>query len=202
MPQSPLNFSSKSPSGALAPTILGVQGDLLTSGFHGQKYHQAYVGGLFVGANPTAVTTSAGLSATCVGLILSNPAGNTMNLVLRRLGAALVVVTTGETVFNLITGFAAGGITAHTTALTPFSSKIGSGITPTAKLDSAATLVGTPIYTMILGETPTATAFSQFSIDLDGSIVLIPGAYAAIGTSIASPASGFLGSMEWEEVPV
>lgn len=202
MPQNPLGTAyAKNPAG-LAPFMAGKQYDLLTSAFHGAKYHQAYTGNLFIGANPSGVTTSAGLATTCVGLILSNPASNAVNLVLRRLAAAFIVAPSTVTGINLITGYAAGGITAHTTALTPFSSMIGTGPTPTAKLDSAATLVGTPAYTMPLAETPTATTLPFFTADLEGGIILPPGAYAAIGTTIAGPASGFMGAFEWEEVAV
>jgi hypothetical protein len=203
MPQSPLVAANlQLPSLASALMKGGKQGDALMSMFHGAKYNQAYNGNLCVGANPSGVTTSAGLATTCVGLILSNPAANTKNLVLRRTSGAFIVAPATVTGFNLITGYVAAGVTVHTTALTPFSALIGTGAAPTAKLDSAATLVGTPAYTLVLGETPTATTLLSFSLDLDGAIVLPPGAYAAIGTTIAGPTSGFMGSFEWEEVPV
>jgi hypothetical protein len=120
--------------------------------------------------------------------------------VLRRVAAAFIVAPATVTGLNLITGYSAAGIVTHTTALTPFSAMIGTGPAATAKLDSAATLVGTPVYTMVLGETPTATTLPSFSVDMEGGIVLPPGAYAAIGTTIAGPSSGFMGSFEWEEV--
>lgn len=202
MPQNSAGLSSVLPTNALSPTLLGVQKDLLVSSFHGSMYHQAYTGALFCGSNPSGVTTSAGLATTCVGLILSNPVANTKNLVLRRVAAAFIVAPTIVTGLNLITGWVAGGVTAHTTPLTPFSTLIGTGPAPTAKLDSAATLVGTPVYSMVLGETPVATTLPVFTVDLEGAFVLPPGAYAAIGTTIAGPASGFQGSFLWEEVPV
>lgn len=202
MAQAPLNFNSKLPNGALSANSLGKQGDLLISQFHGEMYHQAYTNALFVGANPSGVTTSAALATTYVGLCLSNPAANTVNLVIRRVAGAFIVAPSTITGFNLITGYVAGGVTVHTTALTPISTLIGTGTAPTAKLDSACTLVGTPIYTMPLGETPTATTSLSFSVDLEGSIILPPGAYAAIGTTIAGPSSGFMGAFQWEEVAV
>lgn len=201
MPQNPPAIA-QTPTKAFAPLQVDKQGSLLQSAYHGAKYQQAYRSALFTGANQAGVTTSAGLTATYLGICLSNPAGNTVNLVLRRLAGSFIVAPTTVTALNLITGFTAGGITAHTTALAPFSSLIGSGAAPTGKLDSACTLVGTPLYTISLTETLVATDLPAFSLDLEGGIVLIPGAYAAIGTSIASPASGFMGSIEWEEVAV
>ena len=204
MPQNPLGvaFAKGGPSNALSPLIAGKQYDLLTSPFHGAKYHQAYAGALFCGANPSGVTTSAGLATTYVGLCLSNPAANTVNLVLRRIAGAFIVAPATVTGLMLITGYSAAGVVTHTTALAPFSTLIGTGPSPTAKLDSACTIVGTPVYTQSLTETLVATDLPAFSLDLEGAIVLPPGAYAAIGTTIAGPASGFMGSMEWEECPV
>ncbi len=204
MPQNPfMSTGFRTPGGVQAQPELGYQGDVPFSAIHGSKYRQAIGGNLFSGANPSGVTTSAGLATTCVGLILSNPAGNLMNLVLRRLtGAFIVLPATNPVGIGLITGYAAGGITVHTTALTPLSTLIGTGPTPTGKLDSAATLVGTPTWKLFLAETPTVVTAPFFSADLEGSVVLPPGAYAAIGTTIAGPTSGFQGSFEWEEIPI
>lgn len=185
-----------------ASLVLGKQSDLQVSQLHGDNYSLAYGGFMFTGASPSGVTTSAGLAATYVGLCLSNPAGNTKNLALRRIAAAFIAAESVVTGFNLITGYAVGGITAHTTPLVPFSSLIGTGPAPTAKLDSACTLVGTPVYTLPIGETATATTLPFASIDLEGGLILPPGAYCAIGTTIAGPASGFQGAMQWEEIAI
>lgn len=203
MPQNPNGVAyAKGPAGSFAPLLAGVQNDLLISQFHGEKYHQAYTGKLFLGANSAGVTTSAGLATTYLGICLSNPAASGVNLILRRIGGAFIVAPATVTGLNLITGYSAAGVVTHTTALTPVSALVGSTTTPAGKLDSACTIVGTPAYSMILVQTPTATTLPSFTFDLEGGIVLIPGAYAAIGTTIAGPASGFMGSMEWEEAPV
>lgn len=164
--------------------------------------YPAIKGSLFSGANPSGVTTSAGLAATCVGLILSNPAGNTKNLLIYRVSGAIIVAPSTVTAMGLITGYAAAGIVTHTTPLTPASSTIGGALTPTAKLDSAATLVGAPAWNRFFTQNTAAASLMSFSQDMQGSIVLIPGAYAAIGTTIAGPTSGFQGSFEWSEVAI
>lgn len=207
MGQGPLaSYSAKNLSNFAAPMLVGKQSDLLNSQLHGEKYTQAYFGNLFRGANPTAVTTSAGLNATYVGLCLSNPAANTKNLVLRRVTGITIVAPT-LLGFGLIVGFLAAGITAHTTALTTLGSGFlgtgaGAGAAPSGKLDSACTLVGTPVWAEWLATNGVTGNNINFSLDLHGAIVIPPGGYAALGTSIAGPASGFLGSMEWEEVAV
>lgn len=181
---------------------IGPLADLRMSQVHGPKFNQGLNDNMAIGSNSAGVTTSAGLATTCVGLILSNPAGSGINVAIHRVSGAFIVAPATVTGFNLITGYAVGGITVHTTPLVPQSTLIGKGALPLALLDSAATLVGTPAYTLPLGETPLATTLPFFSVDLEGMIVLPPGAYAAIGTTIAGPTSGFMGGMSWEEVAI
>jgi hypothetical protein len=202
MPQSPISFNLKSTSNALIPYTADKQGGAIVTAAHGNKYWSTYNLKVFLGANPSGVTTSAGLATTYVGLCLSNPAGSAVNLSIRRVAGAFIVAPATVTGLNLITGFAAGGVTVHTTPLTPVSGMIGNAATAAGKLDSACTLVGTPVYTQVLSETSTATTLPFFSVDLEGAIILPPGAYAAIGTTIAGPTSGFQGSFEWTEWPV
>ena len=184
------------------PLSIGKQSDLRVSQAHGMRYNAAYNGALFFGANQAGVTSSAGLATTCVGLILSNPAGSGVNLTMHRVAGALIVAPAAVTGFNLIYGYAAGGITVHTTALTPSPALIGSGIAPLGKLDQAATLVGSPAYAMPLSETQGATALPAFSFDFEGGFMIAPGGYVAVGTTIASPASGFMAGISWGEYPV
>lgn len=202
MPQQNAAFNVKSPSNALGPFISDKQGAALISALHGSKYFANYNLKLFSAANPSGVTTSAGLATTYVGLCLSNPVGSGVNLSLRRVAGSFIVAPATVTGLILITGFVAGGITVHTTALTTRSNLIGNAAVSLGLVDSACTLVGTPAYTTILGETSTATTLPTFTTDFEDGITLIPGAYAAIGTTIAGPASGFQGSIEWAEWPV
>jgi hypothetical protein len=207
MPQNPnLTLIGTNPSGSYVPASYGVQGDLQMSQLHGSKYNRAVSGNLFFGANPSGVTTSVALATTYVGLCLSNPAGNTKNLVLRRVSAIFSVVQAAKTAVGLITGYAAGGITVHTTPLTPKCANLLNAVAATGKLDSACTLVGAsanaPLWGRWLSSGATATSDPSVDVDVEGGLVIVPGAYVAIGTLIAGPTSGFLGSMEWEEVDV
>lgn len=188
---------AKNPAGTLVPLLANSASELHVS-----------IGGrsLYMGANPSGVTTSAGLATTYVGLCLSNPAGNVnsagvpIRLIVRRVSGMTVVAPAALLGFNLITGYAAGGVTVHTTALTPFSALIGTGPTPTAKLDSACTLVGTPVWSMPLVEGLVSANLMSFNLDINGQIAIPPGGYIAIGTTIAGPAAGFQGGFSWEEV--
>lgn len=203
MPQRNLWFPSVSPGGAAAPSHLGYQGDLFVSQLHGGKYAASYNNELFTGTNTAATVTSAALATTYTGLCLSNPAASGKNLALRAIGARLVVITAAVTSFSLITGFAAGGITAHTTPATVQAAIIGnSAAAAVGLLDAACTLVGTPAWGQALGGPGIAAGAGAFVFDFQAGLIIPPGGYVAIGSNIPSPAAGFLGTFEWEEWPL
>lgn len=202
MPQNPIAFLTRNAkTGSIASGAVGQQSELFVGQRHGAHYEAAYAGRTFMGMNPTGspVTTSAALATTYVGLCLSNPAASGKSLVVVNVSAALQVAPSTITTMGLIWGYAAGGVTVHTTPLTPVCSFIN-GTAGVGLLDSACTLVGTPAWARVLGQAPTATTSFAISANIDGSIVIPPGGYVAIGTNIAGPTSGFVGSMLWEEV--
>lgn len=207
MPQNNLFFQTQGPSGAYVPQTGDAQGAVWNTQRHGKYYAGAYakVGAQSAtgwAANQAAVTTSAGLATTYVGICLSNPAASGKNLVVQKVSALITVVPAAFTGLGLITGYLAAGITVHTTPLTPATAMIGGAATNLVGLvDAACTLVGTPVWKQWIGQTPTATSSpSQVVYDVDGEIILIPGAYMAIGTTVASPTSGFWGTIAWEEL--
>ena len=203
MPQGPLGLNTKiGGAGAFVPNQAGKSGDLLVGDAVGKYYESAYSGACGIGANPSGVTTSAGLATTYVGLCLSNPAASGKNLSVQRVSGAFIVAPSTITGINLIVGWAAGGITVHTTALTVLNAKLGVATPALVGLvDSACTLVGTPAYAMPVGQSPTAIISPAFNLDLDGAILIPPGGYLAIGTTIAGPTSGFQGGIMWKEIP-
>lgn len=203
MPQYPASFWALSPAGAISSGVVDAQGGLGVSPRHADNYGAANSKTVFMGANTTGIATTVGLAATYTGLCLSNPVASGKNLALLRVSGAYNVAPTVQTIFRLIAGFAAGGITVHGTPLVPLSTFIGSAAPATvAKLDAACTLVGTPAWGQVLAVTPAATSTVAFSVPLDGAIIIPPGGYIAIGTDVASSALGFFGSMMWEENPV
>lgn len=201
MPQSPQNLPAVTAGTTTPkPQQLDKQGGLLQSGLHGERYAQAYNANLFRGANPTGVQLSAALAATYVGICLSNPIASTKNLALRRVAGVIIVAPAAFLALGLITGWSAAGVVTHTTPLTPAPSFINNAAVPLGKLDSAATLVGTPVWASWLGANLATGGNANFVEDYYGGIIIPPGGYVAIGAQAAGPAAGFLGSMEWEEV--
>jgi hypothetical protein len=177
-------------------------GELIIDELHGRYYENTYRQNVFWGANTAATATSVALATTYTGLCLSNPAGNTKNLVLLKCAWALSVAPAAIATIGIITGYVAAGVVTHTTPLIAASSFIGTGPAATGKIDAAATIVGTPAWTQQLmsGFTAAALPSSPLAVlDLEGSIILPPGAYACIGKLTATTG---LGSMIWEETPL
>ena len=188
--------------GAILNARGGQLGDTIFSELQARYYEQAYRGNIFNAANQGAQATTVALATTYTGLCISNPIGNRQNLVLLKVGIALNAAPVAISTIGILTGFSATSNVTHTAALTPQSQLIGIGPQSTAKIDSQATLVGSPVVnTMLMGGfTAGATpSTGPALIDLEGSIILPAGAYAAIYTLTAT--SGTY-SFTWMEVPV
>lgn len=191
------------------PTVrLEKSGAIVSQALHGRYYETAYRRALFSGV-ATAVTTSSGLATTYTGLCLSNPVGSPVNLAITKVSLSFsVVMPTTGTIIGLMTGFNNATNPTHTTPGVPrsqFFNYSGGGV---GLLDTAATLPTAPVVNTILGAAITGTAVATTTvqapavIDLEGSILLPPGGYAAIYTSTAGPTSGGNFSFQWEEIPV
>lgn len=205
MPQNPLYLSNQIVGGtAFAPGLLGKQRDQWISSRHGRNYNMSQQGAMFGAANSAGVTTSAALATTYVGICLSNPAGSNKNLAVMNISGAMIVAPSTITTYGIILGYAAGGIIVHTTPLTVNNSFVGGTANSAAVglVDSACTLVGTPAWGGPLAQCSDATHASFFNVDIGGGIILAPGAYMAVGSNIAGPASGFMGGFVWEELPI
>jgi hypothetical protein len=224
MPQGPLAAAvGRTFQKALNFVQLDQQFALWSSNRHGKYYGATYgtaaitspataakAGSTFRGSNSSSVALSAALATTYTGLCLSNPAGSTVNLVVHKVAAVVTAAPSAFVGLGLITGWAAAGVTVHTT---PINTNIVNGYVgaaasggsivaaaPAANLDAACTLVGTPAWDRwIVGNIVTANPIS-FYVNLDDDLIVPPGAYVAIGAS-AAIGSGVFGSFSWEELP-
>lgn len=184
----------------------GKSGEMIVQGLHGSYYETCYRGALYNGAIVGQVTT-VGLATTYTGLCLSNPVASTVNLVLGKIGWTMLVANAAAAAVGIATGYNASTNVTHTTPVTPRTQKFTSAGGGTGLLDSSATLPTAPTLNTILGGGTTAAITTDPSasgglVDLDGSIILTPGAYAIFYTSTASGAASCAISMTWEEVPV
>lgn len=192
-----------SAEGAVNPARTSKTGALVTLDAHG-RYQEAVVrGNVFLAAN-TATQALSLNSGTATGLILTNPAGSTKNLILLEVCVALASLPAGQS--NLIlTGNnnPAAAIVTHTTPLTVRNALMGSGLGAVGLADSAATIPNANIMRIIGGGTAatvaTSTAFPPFIRDeIAGLIVLAPG--TCISLQCLTTAITVVASMAWEEV--
>jgi hypothetical protein len=205
---------------------LGQQADIWESTRHGKYYNSTYgvsaltspvtaakAGTNFRGSNSSSDALSAALATTYTGLCLSNPATAAgvapINLIVHKISFTMVSAPSGFLAIGLITGWAAGGITAHTT---PLNTNIVNGYVgaatasgsilmnaPQGNLDAACTLVGTPAWDRWLASNSVTAAPFSGLFDLDDDIIIPPGGYVAIGAN-AALGSGFFGTIWWEEL--
>src|SRR5208282_4197441 len=199
MPQNALAFTAVNKAGSVGPGFVDSQRALWIAVRHGKYYPAAFGGLSFQGANQSGATLSAGLVTTYTGLCLSNPLASTVNLVPKRIGGVIKVATAAALALGLIVPTTLAGITVHTTPITPSNALQAGAAVPNGLVDAACTLVGTPQWAKWIGEM--STGVGAFVLDLDGSDIIPPGGYMAIGASVAGSTAGLLGYIEWEELP-
>ena len=160
----------------------GQLGDLISSELHGRYYEQSYRRNIFNAANQTGIVTTNTLAAAAyTGLMLSNPVGSTINVVVNKAGFGFNVLWPNASIIALLCGYNSSTNVTHTVAGTPRSNFFGVGST---------------------GALTTEMAYGPTIVDLEGSLVLPPGAWTGFYTSAVSGAAGGFFSFQWEEVPV
>ena len=174
-------------------------GGLAVSQLNPRYYEETYRRQTYTIANQSGVTTSTGLSGTYTGIFIQNPTTSTVNVVITKVGYAISVVGTAG-VIGLMTGV---GASITSTLVTPRNRFVG-GVGAQCLAAATCTLPGTAVIETILGSQTTAldAGLGPKVIDLEGSLILPPGAFACIYTSSASGASGFFGSFQWVEIPL
>jgi hypothetical protein len=205
----PLASSASLASGTQPNLRQGNMGDMIVSELHGRYYENTYRRNQFWASNPTGVTTTATTSGTTtaiVGINISNPINSPVNLVLNKVGYAFTVAFAAAADIALGVGYNSGTNVTHTTPLTVRNGYVGIGAAGYGLVDSSVTFPTAPNFIHALGAgltgAITTTPYIQGYLDLEGSIILPPGAYAGIFTTTAGGASGFFGSFGWEEVPL
>jgi hypothetical protein len=175
-------------------------GALVTTALHGRYFENTLRKNVFSASNQAAQAVSVALATTYTGLCLSNPIGSGVNLSLLKVNFALSVAPAAIASLHIIGGFAGATNVVHTAAVTPINNFLG-GTNPAAKVDSQAT-IPTPAYLFSLCNGFTAAALPNqtlIPVDFEGSFVIPPGGFIAIGALTA--VTGF-GSFIWEEVPI
>lgn len=182
----------------------GKTGEQIVGDAHPRYYEATVRNGVYHGAIVGQVTT-VGLATTYTGLCLSNPVNSPVNLVITKVGIAFTVAFAGAAAVGIATGYNIATNVTHTAAVTPRNNKFNGSGGGWGLLDSSATLPTAPTVNCILGAglTGAITTIPYTGpqiVDMEGSIILPPGAYAIVYTSAASGAAGGNFSFQWEEV--
>ena len=182
---------------------VGPTSELIVDELHGRYYETTVRKAMFSGSNLAGVTTTAAFATTYTGYCLSNPIASTVNLVLTKVSYTPVVAQTAALILGIMTGYSASTNVTHTTPLVPLCNFVGQPA-GTGLIDSSATLPVAPTRLILLGTLTTGaitqTLLNGVVTDLEGSVVIPPGGFAAFYTSAASVASSLAFGMMWEEV--
>jgi hypothetical protein len=203
----PITTTSSIAAGTWAPVRQGQLGETIMQELHGRYYETGYRRALFNAANQTGIVTTVGLATTYTGLCLSNPVGSGWNISLNKVGLSFQVAFPAASSVGLMCGYNASTNVTHTAAGTPRSNFFGIGAAGVGLVDTSAGLPTAPVITHLFGTgltgiITTAQYMPSTLIDLEGSVILPPGGYAAIYTSTVTGAASMLASFQWEELPV
>jgi hypothetical protein len=209
----PLATTASITSGLQTPQRAGNLGDTIVSELHGRYYETTYRRAMFTAGVSTVIATATTASPTTTitgAQVLYNPIGSTVNLVLNKVSMGFVLAQ----IANVI-GIATGVNTATTISgtLTPTTAAArnkyvggatGIGVSYASSSITLPTAVALDTILFSTGSNATtalsSTGLSAF--DLEGGIVLPPGAYATVWSQAAIPASSLLTTFQWEEVPI
>jgi hypothetical protein len=189
----------------------GQLGDLIVSSLHGRYYETTYRNNSFMLSVSTAaaVTAYTGGAAGTPMICLFNPSGSGRNAVLYKVSIGNVVAASaaGTANFGVYFGNTAAITQASTT--TPWSmltqlqsGSVVTGFRNVALTSGSAASNVIPIATYYFATAAGAALVTGGPVDLEGSVIIPPGAYAALGGSSALTSATWIGSMQWEEVPI
>ena len=204
---------------AKVPPLAGKQGDLIVSQMHGRYYTQNRAGNLYYASNAAAgAAFSIFSNATFVGLDLWNPQGSGYNMSIVKV--TLGLDTTASTAMgafgyawlvNAGAGLAtAAPVSAHTAITATRGSCIcgpagqgnsvvlaGSGAT----LTTAMTWGRVASFSGSTGAITTALAIGSLVDEPDGTMIVPPGTFWAVTTSILTGLTA-TATVVWEELPL
>lgn len=189
----------------------GQLGDTIMSELHGRYYETTYRGNSFLLSVSTAaaVTAYAGGAAGTPMLAIFNPTGSGRNAVINKVSVGNVVAASaaGTVSFGLWFGTTAAITQATTVAPWNMGTQLQSGSVMTGFRNVALTSGSAannviPIASYYWATAAGVALVNNGVVDLEGAIIIPPGSYAALGGSAALTSATWIGSIQWEEVPV
>lgn len=196
---------------AIVSSRAGQLGDTIVSELHARYYETNYRGNKFVLSVSTAaaITAYTGAAGGTPMIGVFNPTGSGKNLVVSKVSIGNVVAASaaGTVAWGLYFGTTATITQATTTVPWSLSTQLQSGSVATGFRNVALTSGSAASNVIALGSYYWATAAGvadifNNAIDLEGALIIPPGAYVALGGSSALTSATWIGSLMWEEVPV
>lgn len=161
---------------------------------------QARLGKMYHAHNTTAGAVTA-LSATCTGLVLSNPLGSGKDLIVSNMSFVGSTLSTIAEIGIAVSSVVAVAVQTGTAAVVHNARLRGSnGNVGVGQALSIATLLSTPVWLRPIGHariTAGVEAAPAFTADFDGELVITPGTYACFATLTAARTG--LCSVSWAE---
>ena len=186
--------------GATGEARAGEYGEAIVSQAHGKYYEAASRRKLFFTANQIAKAITVGLDPTYTGLCVANPRMSSVNLAIIRVGWVESIASVGLASIGLIGGYDALTELTTATAEPIYNCKL-LGPHGEANAFTIAELPTAPVWIEHYMGAFTASTLhgtSPVIVDVNGAIIVPPGAYVAIGALVACTG---LGSIMWEEIP-
>lgn len=189
----------------------GQLGDVIMSELHGRYYETTYRSNSFLLSVSTAaaVTAYTGAAGGTPMLALFNPSGSGRNAVLNKISIGNVVAASAAGTVSFALYFGATAAITQATTVTPWNmgTQLQSGSAMTGFRNVALTSGSAASNAIALASYYWATAagvglVSNGVFDLEGAVIIPPGSYCALGGSAALTSATWIGSMQWEEVPV
>ncbi len=169
---------------------------------------QARLGNMYTACNQAAATVTLIDTSTTTGFVLSNPFGSDKNLIIKDAMFAYTTVPAARAIIFLAQSIAVSA-TAHAsvTAIDVYNANgsgarsAGNGGVPVGRAYSASTTPNLPVYSRILGYSPTTPATTgalTFKDEVNGAMILVPGTYVQISYITTAPVG--ITYMSWVEV--
>lgn len=189
----------------------GQLGDAIISELHGRYYETTYRGNSFLLSVSTAaaVTAYAGGAAGTPMLCLFNPSGSGRNAVINKASVGNVVAASAAGTVAFALYFGATAAITQATVTNPWnmgtqlqSGSVMTGFRNVALTAGSAASNAIAVSSYYWATAAGATVVSGGPIDLEGGLIIPPGSYCALGGSAALTSATWIGSLQWEEVPV
>jgi hypothetical protein len=161
------------------------------------------LGQAFCACNQAGATVTLIDTSTTTGFVLSNPWGSGKKLLLAQATFAYTAVPAARAIIFLCLSIAPSSVAHATTTAVDIYGADGSGATgrSVARAYSVSTTPNLPVYTRVIGYSPTTPATTgglTWTEYINGGIILVPGSY--IQTSYITTAPVGITSVLWAEV--